>query len=90
MELSAEAVCDTLKTISDIPVLPVIHRHVYFILGKPLSGKTTLGRKLATYTDTMLVCPETALDYATSTEISPNKQQVVGQLDAIYKSCHLI
>ncbi|KAL5034512.1 hypothetical protein BDV3_004075 [Batrachochytrium dendrobatidis] len=80
MELSAEAVCDTLKTISDIPVLPVIHRHVYFILGKPLSGKTTLGRKLATYTDTMLVCPETALDYATSTEISPNKQQLLEHL----------
>ncbi|KAL2914320.1 hypothetical protein HK105_206092 [Polyrhizophydium stewartii] len=80
MELTQALIQEALASIPPPPSVPVTPRHVYFILGKPGCGKTTLAARLAAHTETKLVSPETCLAKALSDELSPNRPQLLEHL----------
>ncbi|KAH6579551.1 hypothetical protein BASA61_010184 [Batrachochytrium salamandrivorans] len=77
MELTPEAVLEVLGTIPTTPEIQVTHRHVYYIIGKPSCGKTTLATSLADYIDAKSISPITALTQALSENAFPDRHQLL-------------
>ena len=75
-DLTEAKIQDILQSVPPPQPITVTPRHVYFVVGKPGSGKSSIAAKLAAHSETKLISPETLLNNILLDEQYPNRQEV--------------